>query len=41
MTEMMSRVVATTRLILPVADIAKLVPEAKEEMKKPADAEKK
>jgi hypothetical protein len=41
MTELMSRLVATTRLILPAADIAKLVPEAKEEMKKPADAEKK
>ena len=36
MTELMSRLVATTRLILPAADIAKLVPEAKEEMKKPA-----
>jgi hypothetical protein len=41
MTEMMSRLVATSRLILPAADIAKLVPEAKEEMKKPAEAEKK
>jgi hypothetical protein len=41
MSEMMSRLAATSRLILPAADIAKLVPEAKEEMNKPADAEKK
>lgn len=38
--EMMATLFATTRLILPAADIAKLVPEAKAEMKKPADAEK-
>ena len=40
MNEVMSNLLATTRLILPVADIARLVPEAKAEMKKPADAEK-
>jgi hypothetical protein len=38
--EFMSNLLATARLILPAADIAKLVPEAKVEMKKPADAEK-
>ena len=36
MTELMSaRLVATAGLILPAADIAELVPEAKEEIKKP------
>jgi hypothetical protein len=37
--ELMARLAATSRLILPTADIAKLVPEAKEEMKKAADAD--
>ena len=41
MSDLMSRLVATSRLILPTADVAKLVPQAKEEMKKPVDAEKK
>jgi hypothetical protein len=40
MSEVMSNLVATSRLILPAADIARLVPEAKAEMKKPAEAEK-
>ena len=36
-----SALAATSRLILPAADVAKLVKDAKEEMKKSADADKK
>jgi hypothetical protein len=39
--KMASAIAATSRLILPAADIVKLVPKAKEEMKKSADAGKK
>ncbi|MGO8748178.1 MAG: serine protease [Thermoguttaceae bacterium] len=41
LSELTSNLLATSRLILPAADIAKLVSEAKAEMKKPAEAEKK
>lgn len=41
MSDFVSRLAATTRLILPAAEVAKLVPQAKEEAKKPAEAEKK
>ncbi len=40
-TDIVTRLAAISRLILPAADVAKLVPQAKEEMKKPADADKK
>jgi hypothetical protein len=39
--DFVTRLAATSRLILPAAEVAKLVPQAKEEMKKPADADKK
>ena len=41
MSEIVSRLATTTRLILPAAEVAKLVPQAKEEMKKPVEADKK
>ncbi len=39
--EIISRLLSTSHLILPAADAAKLIPQAKEEMKKPANEEKK
>jgi hypothetical protein len=38
---MANALAATSRLILPAADIVKLVPQAKEEMKKSVEADKK